>query len=82
MEVTVALMVVLILAAAIVVPSAVLDAIAHIPQHQPDRRHRRERRVAVERAPFIYLFPAHSVTVLELPGSVAAAPHSMQRLDK
>jgi hypothetical protein len=39
-----ALIVVLILAAAVVVPSAVLDAIAHIPLHQPDRRHRRERR--------------------------------------
>jgi hypothetical protein len=73
---------VLILAAAIVVPSAVLDAIAHIPLHEPDRRHRRERRVGVERVPFIYLFPAHSVTVLELPGSVEAAPDSIQRLDK
>jgi len=36
--------VVLILAAAIVVPSAVLAAIAHIRLHQPGRRHRRERR--------------------------------------
>ena len=44
MEVTLALTVVLILAAAIVVPSAVLDAIAHIRLHQPGRRHRRERR--------------------------------------
>jgi hypothetical protein len=82
MEVTVALIVVLILAAAIVVSSAVLDAIDHIPLHQPDRRHRRERRVAVERAPFAYLFPAHSVTVLELPGSAEAAHHSMRRLGK
>ena len=44
MEMTVALTVVLILDDTIVVPSAVLDAIAHIPLHQPDRRHRRERR--------------------------------------
>jgi hypothetical protein len=44
MELTVALIVVLILAAAIAVPSGVLDAIAHIPLHQPDKRHRRERR--------------------------------------
>lgn len=79
---TVALIVVFILAAAIVVRSAVLDAIAHVPLHQPDRRHSRERRVAVEKAPFIYLFPAHSVTLLELPGSAEAAPHSMQRLHK
>ncbi|MGC9997023.1 MAG: hypothetical protein ABSE79_17025 [Terriglobia bacterium] len=74
---SVALIVVLILAASIVVPSAVLDAIAHIPLHQPGRRHRRERRAAVERVPFVFTFPAHSVTVLELPGSVEAAAHSL-----
>ena len=42
----------------------------------------RERRVAVEGVPFVYLFPAHSVTVLELPGSVEAAARSLRRLDK
>jgi hypothetical protein len=44
MEVTVALIVVLILVAAIIVPSAVLDAIAKVCKGEPDRRQRRERR--------------------------------------